>query len=162
VEDELTAPEPGPVIDPLEARAGDVLDGGLIVEDRLGSGATAVGLLVRRQGEDTPLVLKVARDEDKRRRLLDEAERLRSLKHWQVAQLVGDPKPVGGRTALLLEFAGAPTLAEELQSHGRLSLELLERYGRDLLDIVAYLDGQGVTHRDIKPANLAARPRPKD
>jgi serine/threonine protein kinase len=162
VEDELTAPEPGPVIDPLEARAGDVLDGGLVVVDRLGSGATAVGLLVRRQGDDTPLVLKVARDEDKRRRLLDEGERLRGLRHWQVAQLVGEPETVGGRTALLLEFAGAPTLTEELQTHGRLSLELLERYGRDLLDIVAYLDGQGVTHRDIKPANLAARPRPKD
>jgi serine/threonine protein kinase len=36
------------------------------------------------------------------------------------------------------------------------------RYGRDLLDIVDFLDGQGVWHRDIKPANLAARPRPKD
>ena len=162
VEDELTAPEPPSIIDPLEARPGDVLDGELAVERRLGSGATAVALLVRREGEDRPLVLKVARDEDKRQRLLDEADRLRGLKHWQVAQLVGDPVTVGRRTALLLEYAGEPTLAGELQAHGRLSLDLLERYGRDLLDIVAFLDGQGVTHRDIKPANLAARPRPKD
>ena len=162
VEDELTAPEPAPVVDPLAARGGEVLDGGLEVVRRLGSGATATALLVRREGEERPLVLKVARDEDKRARLLDEADRLRGLKHWQVAQLVGDPVVVGGRTALLLEFAGDPTLAEQLQVHGRLSLDLLERFGRDLLDIVAFLDGQGVTHRDIKPANLAARPRPKD
>jgi serine/threonine protein kinase len=163
VEEELTAPEPGPVIDPLEARVGDVLEHGFIVEERLGSGAIAVGLRVRREGDDTtPLVLKVARDEDRGRRLYDEAERLRNLRHFLVAQLVAGPLPVGGRTSLLLDFAGAPTLAEELQANGRLSLELLERYGRDLLDIVVYLDGQGVIHRDIKPANLAARPRPKD
>ncbi|HEX2417769.1 MAG TPA: BREX system serine/threonine kinase PglW, partial [Micromonosporaceae bacterium] len=110
----------------------------------------------------TPLVLKVARDEDRGRRLHDEAERLRNLRHHLIAHLVDGPLSVGGRTSLLLDFAGAPTLAEELQANGRLSLELLERYGRDLLDIVAYLDGQGVIHRDIKPANLAARPRPKD
>ncbi len=162
VEDELTTPEPAAVIDPLEARGGEVLDGGLVVERRLGSGATATALLVRREGEDRPLVLKVARDEGKRQRLVNEADRIRGLKHWQVAQLVEGPVTVGRRSALLLEYAGEPTLAEELQSHGRLSLDLLERYGRDLLDIVAFLDGQGVTHRDIKPANLAARPRPKD
>lgn len=162
VEDELTAPEPAEVVDPLEARGGEVLDGGLVVERRLGSGATATALLVREEGDDRLLVLKVARDEDKRQRLEDEAGRIRGLQHWQVAQLVKDPVRVGRRTALLLEYAGEPTLAEELQSHGRLSLDLLERYGRDLLDIVAFLDGQGVTHRDIKPANLAARPRPRD
>ena len=60
-----------------------------------------------------------------------------------------------------MESAGARTLAEELHG-GRLALDLLERYGRDLLDIVNFLDGQGVWHRDLKPANLAARPRPKD
>jgi len=162
VEDEMTAPEPAASVDPLDARGAEVLDGGLRVERRLGSGATAVALLVKREGDDRPLVLKVARDEDKRQRLVDEADRLRGLKHWQVAQLVEGPVTVGRRTALLLEYAGEPTLAEELQEHGRLSLDSLERYGRDLLDIVAFLDGQGVTHRDIKPANLAARPRPKD
>jgi len=163
VEDELTAPEPRPVIDPLEARVGEVLEGGFRVAQRLGSGATAVGLRVQREGDDTTsLVLKVARDEDRGRRLHDEAERLRNLRHPMVAHLIDGPLPVGGRTSLLLDFAGAPTLAEELRTNGRLSLEHLERYGRDLLDITAYLDGQGVIHRDIKPGNLAARPRPKD
>lgn len=162
VEEELTAPEPAATVDPLEARGGEVLDGGYVVQRRLGSGATATALLVRREGDDHPLVLKVARDEDKRERLRDEADRLRNLKDSRVAQLVDGPVTIGGRTALVLEFAGERTLAEELQEHGRLSLDLLERYGRDLLDVLAFLDGQGVTHRDIKPANLATRPRPKD
>ncbi|MEV5820870.1 BREX system serine/threonine kinase PglW [Micromonospora haikouensis] len=161
--EELTAPEPEPVVDPLSAHRGDLLDGGLEVKDRLGSGATAVALLVTRvdAGSSRELVLKVARDEQHEERLAAEARTLAGLKHPQVAALVDGPVRVGGRTALLLESAGARTLAEELRG-GRLALEFLGRYGRDLLDIVNYLDGQGVWHRDLKPANLAARPRPKD
>jgi serine/threonine protein kinase len=161
--DELTAPEPEPVIDPLHARKGDVLDGGLVVKSRLGTGATATGLLVtwRTAEGKRDLVLKVARDEQHAERFSDEARALRRLQHWQVAALVEGPVIVGGRTALLMESAGEHTLADDLRE-GRLALELLERYGRDLLDIVSFLDGQGVWHRDLKPANLAARPRPKD
>ncbi|MER7164646.1 BREX system serine/threonine kinase PglW [Micromonospora sp. NPDC000207] len=159
--EELTAPDPDPVVDPLGAHRGDLLDGGLTVKDRLGSGATAVALLVTREGEGPALVLKVARDEQHEERLTAEARTLAGLKHPQVAALVEGPVRVGGRTALLMESAGDRTLAEELRG-GRLALDLLERYGRDLLDIVNYLDGQGVWHRDLKPANLAARPRPKD
>ncbi|MFF3869050.1 BREX system serine/threonine kinase PglW [Micromonospora sp. NPDC001898] len=159
---ELTAPEPEPVADPLSAHRGDLLDGGLEVKDRLGSGATAVALLVTGGvAVSRELVLKVARDEQHEERLTAEARTLAGLKHPQVAALVDGPVRVGGRTALLMESAGALTLAEELRG-GRLALDLLERYGRDLLDIVNYLDGQGVWHRDLKPANLAARPRPKD
>ncbi len=159
--EELTAPEPEPVTDPLSAHRGDILDGDLEVKDRLGSGATALALLVRRPEDSDDLVLKVARDEQHEERLAAEARTLAGLKHPQVAALVDGPVRVGGRTALLLESAGRQTLAEELRG-GRLALDLLERYGRDLLDIVNYLDSQGVWHRDLKPANLAARPRPKD
>ena len=162
--DELTAPEPEPVVDPLLAHRGDVLESGLTVQDRLGSGATAVGLLVTQPTSDggtRSLVLKVAKDERHSERLAAEARTLKGLKHRGVAALVDGPVTVGGRTALLLESAGTRTLAEDLQQ-GRLALEVLERYGRDLLEIVSYLDGEGVWHRDIKPANLAARPRPKD
>ena len=162
--EELTAPEPEPVTDPLEARKGDVLDGGLTVVRRLGSGATATALLVSQPTPDgtRELVLKVARDEQHSDRLTAEARTVSKLHHWQVAALVEGPVRVGGKTALLLESAGPRTLAEELEGGRRLALDLLERYGRDLLDIVAYLEGQGTWHRDIKPANLAARPRPKD
>lgn len=163
--EELTAPEPEPVVDPLTARRGDRLDVGLTVVSRLGAGATAVALLVHEPAEgDKPsreLVLKVARDERHRDRLTAEAETLRQLRHPQVVALVKGPIEVGGRTSLLMDSAGPRTLAEDLRD-GRLAIDLLERYGRDLLEIVAYLDGQGVWHRDLKPANLAARPRPKD
>ncbi|MEV4755335.1 BREX system serine/threonine kinase PglW [Micromonospora sp. NPDC049559] len=159
--EELTAPEPEPVIDPLQAHRGDVLDGGLVVLGRLGSGATATALLVRRESDDDRLVLKVARDEQFADRFAAEARTVDKLRDARVAALVQGPIRVGNRTALLLESAGERTLAEDLRG-GRLALDLLERYGRDLLEIVSFLDGQGVWHRDIKPANLASRPRPKD
>ncbi|HEY0698589.1 MAG TPA: protein kinase, partial [Micromonospora sp.] len=162
--DELTAPEQPPVVDPLQAKRGDVLDGGLTVLHRLGSGATAIALLVRddnREDGRRELVLKVARDEQYADRFAAEARTVGNLRDARVAALVDGPVKVGGRTALLLESAGQRTLAEDLRD-GRLALDLLERYGRDLLEIVAFLDGQGVWHRDIKPANLASRPRPKD
>jgi serine/threonine protein kinase len=37
---------------------------------------------------------------------------------------------------------------------GRLHLELLERFGEDLLQVVDWLEQEGVPHRDIKPENL--------
>src|SRR5690606_9940131 len=159
--EELTAPEPEPVVDPLDAQKGDVLEGGLTVVRRLGTGATATALLVTEETAEGPVerVLKVARDERYRERLEAEARSLEGLRHPLIAALVRGPVTVGGRTALLLESAGKRTLAEELRE-GRLALDLLERYGRDLLRIVYYLEAQGVWHRDLKPANLAARPRP--
>ncbi|APE37127.1 serine/threonine protein kinase [Nocardia mangyaensis] len=157
--DELTAPEPEPVTDPLEAKKGDVLEGGLTVVQRLGSGATAIALLVQVDGKER--VLKVARDEQHADRFASEARVLETLRDRRVAALVNGPIVVGGRTAILMESAGPVTLIEELRS-GRLALELLERYGRDLLDIVAYLEDEGVWHRDIKPANLAVRPLGKN
>ncbi|MDG4789092.1 BREX system serine/threonine kinase PglW [Micromonospora sp. WMMD1102] len=162
--EELTQPEPEPVLDPLLAHRNDELDGGLVVRDRLGAGATAVALLVTMKNENggsRDLVLKVARDEQHEERLKAEARTLAGLKHPQVAALVKGPVTVGNRTAILMESAGPRTLAEDLRG-GRLVLDLLERYGRDLLDILRYLDGMGVWHRDLKPANLAARPRPSD
>ncbi|MFF5171350.1 BREX system serine/threonine kinase PglW [Micromonospora sp. NPDC000089] len=161
--EQLTAPEPEPVVDPLRAHRGDVLDGGLTVLGNMGSGATAVALAVAQEPSDgrNKLVLKVARDEQYADRFAAEAHAVDKLRDSRVAALVQGPIKVGNRTALLLENAGERTLAEDLRG-GRLALDLLERYGRDLLEIVAFLDGQGVWHRDIKPANLASRPRPKD
>lgn len=173
--DELTAPaldEPDTAPtsgtnDPLVAHRGDVLDGGWQVERRLGSGATAVALLCRRPGSTEPEVLKVAKDEDQAERLRDEARALDQLRHPGIVELAGVER-VGGRTALRLAPAGDPddkvgmTLADRLAAHGRLGLDLLERFGDDLLEIVAYIESEGVPHRDIKPDNLGVRPRRGD
>jgi hypothetical protein len=153
--------------DPVAAHQGDVLDGGWIVRKRLGSGSTAVALLCERAGSTEPEVLKVAKDEDFAERIRDEARALEKLNHPAVVQCFG-VEHVGGRTTLRLAPAGDPesptglTLADRLNAQGRVGLDLLERFGDDLLDVVAYLESEGIAHRDIKPDNLGVRPRRGD
>ncbi|MGY1621049.1 BREX system serine/threonine kinase PglW [Geodermatophilus sp. SYSU D00965] len=160
VEEELTAPEDD-TVDPLDAHKGDRLDGGLTVVQRLGSGSTALALLVEGGELAEPAVLKVALDADKEQRLVDEAEVLNRVHHAGVVRLLGEVS-VSGRFGLLLERAGDRTLAQQLREDGRLHLDLLERFGTDLLQVVDHIDGEGVAHRDIKPDNLGARPRRRD
>lgn len=146
--------------DPLEATPGAVLGGRFRLERRLGAGSTAVGLLVTDlsvTGSDAVRVLKVANDESAGSRLAHEAEVLTGLRDPRLVRLVEGPIDVGGRRALLLESAGAETLGEVLRGRARLSLDLLERWGGDLLDALVALDRAGVDHRDIKPANLGVR-----
>jgi len=146
--------------DPLEANPGAVLAGRFRLERRLGAGSTAVGLLVTDltvTGPDAVRVLKVANDELAASRLSSEAEVLTGLKDPRLVRLIEGPIDVGGRRALLLDSAGEETLGEVLRSRSRLSLDLLERWGGDLLEALVALDRAGVDHRDIKPANLGVR-----
>ncbi|MDT0212472.1 BREX system serine/threonine kinase PglW [Rothia sp. ARF10] len=150
--------------DPLDATPGSLLGGRFRLERRLGQGSTAVGLLVTDLQAGTAAapaqaerVLKVALHDDAASRLADEAEVLRSLDHPRLVRLVDGPVTVGGRAALLLESAGTETLAEALRGRDRLSIDLLQRYGTDLLDALVALDRGGIDHRDIKPSNLGVR-----
>lgn len=158
VEKELAAPEDASATDPLEAVQDAVLDGRFRLVRRLGAGSTAVGLLVKDLAAGDELrVLKVAVDDAAAGRLDDEAEVLQQLRHPRLVRLLEGPIEVGNRRALLLEYAGDRTLAEELRDRGRLSLDLLERWGTDLLEALVALDQAGIDHRDIKPANLGVR-----
>jgi hypothetical protein len=139
-----------------------VLGGRFRLERRLGQGSTAVGLLVTDltvgdKGPDALRVLKVAVDDSAAGRLEAEAEVLRVLADHRLVRLVEGPIMVGDRCALVLEPAGEETLAEVLRSRERLSLDLLERWGSELLEALVALDRAGVDHRDIKPANLGVR-----
>lgn len=162
VERELTVPGDEVETDPLEAPPGTLLGGRFELVRRLGSGSTAVGLLVAdREAKGEERVLKVALDDSAARRLAHEAEMLTALRgrsHPRLVQLVaGHVITVGERSALLLESAGAQTLADVLHERPRLSLDLLDRWGTDLLEALVDLDRAGIDHRDIKPANLGVR-----
>jgi serine/threonine protein kinase len=150
------------VVDPLGAAPGAVIDGRFRLERRLGEGSTAVGLLVTDlsvgdSGPDATRVLKVARDDAAAGRIAGEAGVLAGLDDPRLVRLVEGPVEVGGRQALVLESAGEETLGEVLRGRERLSLDLLERWGTDLLEALVALDRAGVDHRDIKPANLGVR-----
>ncbi|MES3637281.1 BREX system serine/threonine kinase PglW [Mycobacterium intracellulare] len=142
--------------DPLEAGPGAELAGGRFVyKRRLGAGSTAVGILVEdRQVGGAERVLKVAKDAEAGERLRAEAQVLGRFESDDRIVTLHGVEEVGGRTALLLKYAGRTTLAEELNNRGRLSIDVLERWGSDLLTALVALERNGVTHRDVKPSNL--------
>lgn len=167
VERDLGASAGEAEIDPLDAPPGTVIGGRFELVRRLGSGSTAVGLLVRdRDADGEARVLKVAVDDNAAKRLDAEAEVLTVLnrrKQPRVVRIVAAaPIQVGDRKALLLESAGEETLADVLRDRRRLSLDLLDRWGTDLLDALVSLDEAGVDHRDIKPSNLGVREQKSD
>lgn len=157
-EDELTAPDPEATVDPSIARPGDRLEGGLTVIRPLGKGSSAVVLLVRADGRDEELVLKVAHDAAHNAALRGEGQTLERLRHANIIDY-RETREIGGRTALLLRNAGDTTLAQRLKQ-GRLSLDLLERFGEELLEAVRELEIQGLCHRDIKPENIGVQSSP--
>ncbi len=154
VEDELTAPAEAVVVDPLQARRGDRLEHGFVVERVLGQGATATALLVKK--DEKEYVLKVAMSDEQDARLHEEAEALRSL-HSEFIVAIEDELVIGGRSVLVLQKAGDRTLAALLRAEGVPGLEMLARYGDDLLSAVSSLERHGVAHRDVKPDNVGIR-----
>ncbi|MCO6436553.1 MAG: BREX system serine/threonine kinase PglW [Phycisphaerae bacterium] len=151
VEDELTAPSNQLIGDPTHAKPGDILPGGFSVRRKLGTGSTAIAFAVEK--DEREFVVKVAVDVEHNERVRDEGEVLQKLDDPRFVRC-HDILQLGDRIGLLLDRAGEKTLAQRIRQEGRLSLDLLERFGEDLLEAVVVLEREGIAHRDIKPDNI--------
>ena len=141
-------------VDPSMAKSGDVLERGLVVVRRLGRGGSSDALVVR-QGEGAEeLVLKVAIDAAHGEP--HQGPRPRSLRRLRYPNIVRyvDDFPIAGRHAILMEKAGEMSLARHLRSAEPPALDLMRRFGEELLQTIDYLEQEGVAHRDIKPDNI--------
>lgn len=152
VEEELTAPEPERGALPADARQGDVLTGGFKVLRRLGAGSTCHALAVE-SPEGQYGVLKVAKDPSFNERLRQEYDTLRDVPHPNIVKAFGIHE-IDGLTAIFIEQAGHRTMGQRLREQGPLSLDLLERFGDELLAVLVHLEREGINHRDIKPENI--------
>ena len=139
------------ITDPRQADKGNYLANGFCVERVLGKGASSIALLVTK-GE-ARCVLKVAKDPSYNHRLDAEFATLRKLNSPNIVKAF-DRYELNGLTTFTVELAGERTLARLLKDEGPPDLELLQRYGADLIRAVEYLDQQGIFHRDIKPENI--------
>ena len=145
------------VVHPLDANPGDMLEHGFLVERRLGKGSTAVALKV--EHDDGGGVLKVALDPSRNERIGREGEVLGLLRHPNIVAFYRHVE-LSGHAALFIAMAGtenrsgAYTLADRIREEGRLSLDLLERFGSQLLGVVQWLEEKGISHRDLKPDNI--------
>lgn len=144
--------------DPLDAQKDDQIAEQWTVTRRVGSGSTAVVLRAERDGREE--ILKIARDDDCAARLRDEHQVLAGLRSERIVATYGLER-VAERTVLRLEAADE-TLARRLERHGPPTLELLERFGTDLIEALAVLEREGLAHRDVKPDNLGVIARGKN
>lgn len=187
VEDELTRPEPQHVLDPRTARSGDMLEQGLQVIRRLGSGSVSLVFLVHSPRSKEPLVLKLACQPEYNERLKAEYDALAKVKHPGIVQ-VQEWFESGGIAGFLMDcavevpkewlteeekpdpnrlseptvkprgrFTEAETLAVHLRRMGRLEIDLLQSFGADLLTALEYVHDCGLAHRDVKPDNIGLR-----
>jgi serine/threonine protein kinase len=148
------------VDDPDEAKSGALLPGDFRVLHRLGKGASSVGLLVEQQDEQ--YILKVAIDPDRNDRIKAEGEVLQKLRHSNIVEFIR-PVEIGSRAGFLMrpvlvtvnDEPRVETLARRLGKEGKLHVDLLQRFGECLLDVLKFLEKQGINHRDIKPDNIA-------
>ena len=159
VENELTAPDQEYVEDPALAKGGELIPGGYKVIRRIGQGACSIVLHVEREGKD--YVLKVASDPQHNNRLKDEADVLQKLRHPHIIEFV-DTVTIGDRFGFLMWPVLADknkkiieTLGQRRRKEGQLHIDMLQRFGEDLLGVVNHLEEQGIAHRDIKPDNIA-------
>ena len=145
------------VVHPLDANPGDMLEHGFLVERRLGKGSTAVALKV--EHDEGSGVLKVALDPSLNERIRREGKVLSLLRHPNVVSFRRHVE-LSGHAALFIAMAGTEnktgtyTLADRIREEGRLSLDLLERFGNQLLNVVQWLEEKGISHRDLKPDNI--------
>ena len=158
LEDALTAPA-SPLASPLEANTGNDLNGFDVIR-RLGKGGTSLALEVRRKGAGQPRqgVFKIALAPEYNERLKREAETLVRLQPHQNIVQCFERFEIAGLATLFLSSAGEETLGERLRQEGRLGLDLLRRFGEELISVLEYLEREGVPHRDIKPDNIGIRP----
>jgi serine/threonine protein kinase len=156
-EEALTAAD---TVDPLDAKPGDQLDDTWRVVKRFGAGSTAVVLLAE-TADGTQEVLKVARDADAAKRIADEHDIATTLRDRRRIISVHGLTEIGGRTVLRMEVA-TPTLAEHLAKDGPPALDMLQRWGTDLLEALVALEEDGLAHRDIKPDNAGIATRGKN
>jgi Tol biopolymer transport system component len=131
------------------------------IQEKIGAGG--MGEVYRAQ--DTRLcrdvALKVlpelfARDAERMVRFEREAKVLASLNHPNIASIYGLEESNGTR-ALVMELVDGPTFAERIRQ-GRLPLEEVLTFAKQIADALEYAHERGIIHRDLKPSNVKLTP----
>lgn len=147
-----TAPVVGEQVDPLDVLADSEMPDGTRVDAVLGTGSSARAFLVDHDGIKS--VYKVARSDAAEERLDAEATALDGLRHENIAGVRRGLFALGSRSAIEVDFAGRHSVARRLRLDGEFLPDQLDRFGRQLIDAVVYLERNEVFHRDIKPDNI--------
>ena len=128
------------------------------LEERIGEGGMAVvysgtDTLLRRRVAIKVLREQYAVDQEFVRRFYQEAESVGRLSHPNVVNTY-DVGHEDGIYYIVMEFVDGCSLAEIINSEGRLPEPVAIDYAAQVCQGLAYAHRQGLLHRDIKPANI--------
>jgi serine/threonine protein kinase len=103
-------------------------------------------------------ILSRQKDLERRARFFREATAYETANHKLIPKLIESNAHRHSNPEftlfLLTDFIEGPTLAEFINSHGRLSFDDATTVLRALLEVVEYCHTNGWIHRDIKPDNI--------
>lgn len=160
------APFPEPALGAKSGLTAKVLpapgapQGGYIVHELLGRGASATVFRGTDLTSGRPVALKVAEGPEAPQvgRIHAEAKILAELDHPAIVTfiakgIVPEGDPWAGRPFLVEEFVYGGSLAERIRS-GAAHPGQVAKWGTAALSGLAHVHARGLVHRDIKPANI--------
>jgi serine/threonine-protein kinase len=142
--------------------AGTVVAHYRIIE-KIGEGAMGQVYLA----EDTKLKRRVAlkflpydltRNEEAKKRFLQEAQVASSLDHPHICNIHEIEETPDGQTFICMSYYEGDTLKNKIES-GSLDVETILRIGIEICDGLARAHEAGIVHRDIKPGNIMVTDR---
>jgi len=128
-----------------------------VVEEMLGKGGMGIVYRARDTRLNRSVALKVLppeliRDEDRRRRFLQEAKAASAVNHPAIAQIY-DIEESGDMTFIVMEYVDGSTL-HDMVARRELDLPAAVEVGIQVGDALARAHEAGIVHRDIKPENI--------
>ena len=128
-----------------------------LVEEMLGKGGMGVVYRARDTRLDRRVALKVlppelTRDEDRRRRFIQEARAASAVNHPAIAQIY-EIEEEGDTTFIVMEFVDGSTL-RELAARREIDLMSAIDVGIQVAEALAKAHEAGIVHRDIKSDNI--------
>lgn len=142
----------------VELSKGQLLDRRYEILRVLGSGGMGEVYLARRAPLGDAVAIKRLLPErdtpENHARFLTEARAAAHIRHPNVVNVFDFGDPPGQPPYIVMEYLEGPTLAEELQEHGRLSVQRALPMFASICAAVEAGHRRGIIHRDIKPANV--------
>ena len=128
------------------------------LEGRIGQGGMAtvyagMDTVLRRRVAIKILRPQFAADEEFVRRFYTEAQHAAKLSHPNIVNIY-DVGREGETYFIVMELVDGSTLAEMIESDGRLPEAVAIDFAAQICNGLAYAHRQGLLHRDIKPANI--------
>ncbi len=128
------------------------------LEERIGQGGMAtvysgVDTVLRRRVAIKILRPQFAEDEEFVRRFYSEAQHAAKLSHPNIVNIY-DVGREGETYFIVMELVDGATLAEMIESDGRLPEAVAIDFAAQICNGLAYAHRQNLLHRDIKPANI--------